>query len=147
MTAYDLRDIHVSSARFPLLVVEFVGKATDDQFRQYLDNMDAHIARCLKEGKKSVVLVDTLKATSPVSPSQRKLQAEWMARSFQSSQRSMAGMVFVIDSVLVRGVLTAILWLQKMPCEHAVFGSRAEAEDWANSKLAHAGSQQTAYTP
>jgi len=132
--------INVSSTRFPLLVVDFIGRPNDTQFSCYLNAMDAHIARCLAEGKHSVVLVDTLNATSPVSASQRKMQAEWMEKSFARSKETMRGMVFVIDSMLVRGVLTAILWLQKMPCEHAVFGTRSEAEAWALDQLRGAAS-------
>lgn len=129
---------------FPRLNVEFIGKANDEQFSEYLRVLDAHLLRCIGERKKSVLVVDTLKATSPVSASQRKLQAEWMARTFQRSAQTLVGMAFVIDNIVVRGVLTAILWLQKMPCEYAVFGTRGEAEHWADSKLSPEGAKSAA---
>lgn len=128
--------IVLNGMRFPLLIVEFSGVPSDEQFEDYLQGMDRHIERCVASAKQTVVVVDTLKATSPVSAAQRRMQADWMARNFVRSQASMCGMAFVIDNMLVRGVLTAILWLQRIPCEHTVVGTRHEAEQWAVIKLA-----------
>lgn len=130
--------IRMDASRFPMLVVEFHGKATNEQFVEYLAAMDRHLDRCDAEGCHNVLVVDTLAATSPVSAPQRKLQAEWMAKNFMRSKARMRGMAFVIDSMVVRGVLTAILWLQTMPCEYAVFGSREEAEAWVIRQLSGA---------
>jgi hypothetical protein len=132
----------MNAVRFPLLIVEFEGVASDEQFRDYLLGMDRHVERCAACAQRTVVVVDTLRATSPVSAAQRRLQAEWLAGNLERVQANMLGMVFVIDNVLVRGVLTAILWLQEMPCEHTVVGTREEAEKWAVAKLAAPTSEQ-----
>ena len=46
-----------------------------------------------------------------------------------------AGSAFVISSPLVRGGLTAILWLQALPSPFIVVATRPEAESWARAQL------------
>ena len=42
---------------------------------------------------------------------------------------------FVIDSPIVRGALTAILWIQPLPYEHRIVGTRADANAWLRGQL------------
>jgi hypothetical protein len=49
------------------------------------------------------------------------------------------GCVFVLDSVFSRGALTAILWLQPMPCPHAVVSNMDAALEKASQWLAAEG--------
>lgn len=44
----------------------------------------------------------------------------------------------MIDSPIVRGALTAILWLSPLPQPHLVTASMAEAERWTLDKLRRA---------
>lgn len=43
---------------------------------------------------------------------------------------------FVLASPLVRGLLTAILWISPMPAPHEIVATVAEAEAWLNERLA-----------
>ncbi|MBC7173876.1 MAG: hypothetical protein H5U40_15655, partial [Polyangiaceae bacterium] len=45
------------------------------------------------------------------------------------------GYAFVISSSLVRGALTAILWLAPMPAPHRVVGTVGEGEAWLRGLL------------
>ena len=53
--------------------------------------------------------------------------------------RQCVGNAFVISNPLVRGVLTAILWLQPLPSDYIVVGTLKEAEAWCMKKLTEAG--------
>lgn len=139
-------EIAVSTLRFPLVVVEFRGAASDVQFRDYLAAVDAASKRAASEGRRIAMVVDTLQATRAVTASQRRMQVDWVKASFERSEHVMAGMAFVIDNALVRGVLTAILWVQSLPCPYTTSGARAEAEQWALERIA-ATSQPTAADP
>ena len=45
----------------------------------------------------------------------------------------------MITSSLVRGILTAILWLSDIPSPYHVVGTQAEAEAWCEAQLAQHG--------
>lgn len=116
------------------MVLTFPGPVSDAQFQTYLDRMSALLDR----GERYALVMDATRAgTTPAV--QHKMQAEWIEETRSELERRSLGTAFVITSGLVRGILTAILWLTDMPGDHIVVGSRAEAERWARGKLRDAG--------
>lgn len=124
----------VDESRFPLVVVTFREVADDREFDAYLDRMSALVRR----QKKNVVILDASEAGAAPA-SQRKKQADWITQNSELLRAHSLGTAFVISSPLVRGMLTAIFWLQPMPNPHAVVGTYAEAERWAIEQLARVG--------
>lgn len=116
----------------PIFMVHYEGLLPDDGFRDYL----AQVERTLygPEGKKRVLIHDA-RAAGPSPPTQRKMQAEWLKKHDARLREITLGSVFVIDSTLVRGILTAILWLQPLPMPHEVCSSVEEGLDWALKRL------------
>ena len=107
---------------------------SEPEFDQYLASMTQIISRA----EKTLTILDARRAIrSP--PSQRKKQADWIKMHADQLRRYSLGTAFVLTSPLVRGVLTAILWLQPLPSDYVVVGTMAEAEDWAAAKLRDAG--------
>ncbi len=127
--------IVVDDSRRPILVVRFEGLVSDAEFETYLGDMEAQ----LKPGERVCTILDA-RVAGRAPPRQRKMQADWLARNAARLRQCSVGSVFVITSPLVRGVLTAILWLQPMPVAHAVVATMEEAERWANARLAEAKS-------
>ena len=127
--------INYNEARFPLVTIEFVGACSDEQFEEYLAKMRATTQRAEEQGKRYVIVVDTLQATRAVTAHQRKRQAEEMTENLRISRTAIAGMVFVINNPVVRGVLTAILWLQGMEWDYDVVRTRAEGDAWALQRV------------
>lgn len=123
--------IRIDDARFPLVVIVFEGIADDREFAGYLAWMDQQLTRRVRC---AFVLDATRAGRSPAT--QRRKQAEWMKANEPTLKKYSAGYAFVIDSALVRGALTAILWLQPMPAAHIVVATIQEAELWASNQLA-----------
>lgn len=127
--------------RPPLIVVEFSGFPDDDEFRSYLKRvealLEARAARPSGFSERNAILYDTSDSTRPVTASQRKMQADHMRLIKQgyasSGGEAQAAVAFVIKNMLVRGVLTAILWLQPMRERYKVFAERTDAEAWCRS--------------
>jgi hypothetical protein len=91
-------------------------------------------ARNLRRSEKQVGILDLTRAErSP--PVQRRKHAAWMRQNADILRKRSAGMAFVITSSFVRGILTAIMWIQPLPMEHTVVATLAEAERWAMSRL------------
>jgi hypothetical protein len=127
--------IVIDDSRRPIIVVRFDGLVSDAEFERYLGELEAQ----LEPGQRVCTILDA-RLAGRAPPRQRKLQADWLARNAGRLRESSVGSVFVITSALVRGVLTAIMWLQPMPVPHAVVATMDEAERWAESRLAAAGS-------
>jgi hypothetical protein len=122
--------IVVDQSQLPLLIVTFVGQVDDDAFRCYLQETKDVLDR----KQRYVVIMDASRSGVP-PPSQRQMQAVWMEAHAQALARHAVGTVFVISSPLVRGALTAILWLQPLPHPHTVVADVAMAKVWAQTRL------------
>ena len=105
------------------------GKATDAEVEALL----AAFKRPLNWREKYVEIFDGTNA-DPGSPTQRRRIADWMR-----AHTSLISTAIVIPSALVRGALTAVFWIQPMPCPYTVVSTMAEAEAWAEEKLRAAG--------
>lgn len=125
------RGIRFDETRFPIVVVTFAGTATDAEFHAYL----AAMSRMIRKKQVTATILDASEAGSTPAV-QRRLQAEWLKINAELLRVYSAGTAFVITSPLVRGALTAILWVQPMPSPHTVVGTLGQAEAWAKKQLA-----------
>jgi hypothetical protein len=120
----------------PLLVVTHVGVATDDEFARHLAAVQANMYGP-RAGRRIVIHDATW--GGPTSAVQRRMQADWLKAHEDQLRKLTIASVFVIPSTFVRGVLTAILWLQPLPTEHHVTSTLSEALDWADKRLMREG--------
>lgn len=120
----------IDFTRLPVLAVTFVGTVDDDAFRRYLDEL----AGVVKTRSPYVLLADATRADRPTAR-QRTLQAELLREHSDLFGRYCKGAAFVIDSPVVRGALTAIMWIQSLPYEHTVVATREEAERWLRGRV------------
>jgi hypothetical protein len=132
--APKLPSIRVDETRWPLILVTFTGVATDDEFTAYLEEH----ARLVCRREKKVMVIDAMRAGT-TQPTQRKQQAEWQRQHEKALAAYSLGTAFAIGSAIVRGALTAILWVQPLPNPHFVAASLADAERWAAARLLDAG--------
>lgn len=125
--------ITVDTSRAPLLFVRFDGGVDDDAFRAYLGQLTAWLDR----GERYAIVLDARTATPPPA-AQRRMQADMMKSEHTRLNKLCVGGAFVIPSPLVRGALTAILWIQPLPWEHTVVADVETAEAWARNRLQRA---------
>lgn len=75
------------------------------------------------------------RSAGPVSPTQRAIIAEHMRLHAPRTSARCAGTALVFESPVLRGALTAILWLRPPVTVTKVFGSLDEAITWARERL------------
>jgi hypothetical protein len=120
--------VTISADRWPVVVItQHVEQLTDEERLSSLAESDRVLTS--RPGHYSLVL-DNRKA-GPVPPRQRKLIAEYMERHALRSRTRCCSTAFVMDSAVMRGVLTAIMWLRKPEIETRVFGELQEAIAWS----------------
>ena len=81
------------------------------------------------------------------SPGQRKLVSDFSRRHEAHIARHCRGMAMVFSNPLMRGVMTAILWMVKKKAPQRVFTEVPEAVRWAQAQLAGAGIQPVPSIP
>jgi hypothetical protein len=127
------RGYEVDDSRFPLVIVRYRGLLDDEAFEAYLQRLQEVRSR----GPNVAVLDATHAGYLPAS--QRRRQAEWLREHAGMMRDNSLGTAFVIPSTLIRGVLTAILWIVPMPGPHVVVETHEQGEEWARARLHAAG--------
>jgi len=101
---------------------------TDEVVASVLHDLEARLAR----GGSYGLIFDLSTAGTP-NAVQRQLLAGHMRKNKELIARSVRRLAVVAPSSLVRGMLTAIFWIQPPPVPYEVFGTRNEAIAWALS--------------
>ncbi len=133
--------IQFDQSRWPLVVVTHHGAPTDEEFDAYLLKLKENLDRAVRERMKTVLIFDATHASGS-SAKQRQKQAAWMKQHEAPSRLHSAGYAFVIPSTVVRGALTAILWLSPMPAPYVVVATLGEAESFCFKMLSEASEQR-----
>lgn len=122
--------LEVDESRNPVIVFTFHGVFSDPTFDDYLARL-TEISR--RSGLRA--LIYDIRDSGVVPASQRRKQAEWMKRYQLLTASGTAGMAFVIESAVLRGILTAILWMQPLACPHTVVSDMDAALQWCRDTL------------
>ena len=118
----------------PLTCLRPSGQPSDEELVESLKRITRLIDDEKRARRKIVMIVDMRKAGA-LSASQRRIASGWMKQNLRGWKEIAVGSVFVINSPLVRGVLTALLWLQPLDMAHDVVGSLDEAMRWSIERL------------
>ena len=134
----DMANIEIETDRWPLFVFRPLALPTDEEVDGYLRALDGNLARCEREQQKTVILIDATHSLG-ANAQQRRRQADWQLRNAEGCERWVAGYAFAIPSGMVRGMLTAILWLAPLRGGgHVVLPSVEEARAWCDERLGQA---------
>jgi hypothetical protein len=121
----------VIDASEPLLLrIQFIGPLSDEVFEAHLREYAGYIRR----GPYAVVYDSRLSVLPPAT--QRKRQAEWIHLHLETIRRNCLGLAFCASSPWIRGVVTAVFWMQAPPAPYVVTDTLAEAERWVAERLA-----------
>jgi hypothetical protein len=119
-----LSGIEVDRRRYPLVVMRFGRTFSDAAWQE----MAAHLVELVHKGPYGLVS-DTRGSAIPTP-----LQRRWVSRYYEGHDReiraNMLAAAVVGDSVIARGVLTALQWLRPMPHPLRVVATLSEGEEW-----------------
>jgi hypothetical protein len=125
---------HFDTTKWPLVVFTAEGVLEDHEFDAHFKEYRALLSR----NKPYVILMDTTKMGSTTAVF-RKRYASFFKDHEAPLKRLCKGGALLITSGIVRGTLTAVLWLTPMPFPHKIVANREEAMPWLNSQLSGSG--------
>ena len=108
---------------FPVIFAAFRGPVDLVPFDAYFSRLDD----LCKAGRRFALIVDMSRGAVP-SPSQRKHITSAMADREAAFGRHCLGAAVVIKNPLIRGAMTAILWVHPLPYPHEIVETREEAQ-------------------
>jgi hypothetical protein len=123
--------ITVDRSKFPIVLVWFGRTYTDEEWAASLTAIHE-----LTRGKhKFVVLNVTRPDMETPSARHRKAIADWNADYVASGCNAILGWGSVIESTVLRGVITALHWVTKFPYAQATTSTLEQGLEWAQQIL------------
>lgn len=115
---------------FPLLIIPTPGPTPEEDIDQ--DSFYQRADEALSQPDSVVVLHDISGARAP-GPMRRKRFIEYAQKNEDRVRATVEAYGVLIDSQMLRGVITAVLWFITPPCPIRVFTDRAKALAWLRS--------------
>ncbi|MET0385475.1 MAG: hypothetical protein ABW321_05935 [Polyangiales bacterium] len=103
---------------------------SDAELERVLTRLQEEMEADHKLQRRLVSIID-LRGSFPLTAKQRSKLAAWLKQKEQLSHEVSLGMAFVITSAVIRGVLTAVFWVQNPPVPCTVEGDLDAAVRWA----------------
>ena len=127
--------LKVDLSQNPIVYVHWRGPVSNDEMADYLAELTSFVRR--PEQGRHVLIYDARGARPTAT--QRAMQGAWMKDNFELLAQRGLGTVFIFDNALIRGALTAVLWISRMPTDYTIVASQSEADRWAHERLADSG--------
>jgi hypothetical protein len=118
---------------FPLVVVLVTSPEAVDE--DGIRELFARFADLYRARKRYAILMDTTAAREVPNAKQRKVLTDLYKECIPNVRRWCVGSATVVDSALVRGVITAVTWVVPPPCPLVNVATRKEAIDWCCTRL------------
>jgi len=118
----------------PLTCLRPSGQPSDEELVDSLQRI-TRLIEGEKHAQRKIVMIIDMRKAGALSANQRRVASAWMKESLRGWTQVVLGSVFVIDSPIVRGVLTALLWLQPLDMPYDVVGNLDEAVRWSIGRL------------
>jgi hypothetical protein len=124
-------EIVVDESHFPLVFLTFPARVDEVTVTAFF----ARYNRMLERGRRFVNVTDaTLVADRPPATI-RKQMADWSRENDERMVRLSCGDARVVRSSIIRGAMTAVIWLHKPKVPQEWFSSMDDAVRWAIGQL------------
>ncbi|MCA9537138.1 MAG: hypothetical protein KC593_25825 [Myxococcales bacterium] len=111
---------------YPLVVVTIPSQRVDDaDVRAFIQGQRDMLAR-----RSPHLLLCDARSGHVMPATQRKLFGDWLKEAEQATRKYTAGMAIVVDNGLIRGALTAVLWVVEPACPTKAVGTLDEGIAW-----------------
>ena len=119
---------------WPLLILSGQGAPTDQQMKEY----QARVRGYLERGEKYVTISD-LSQLGMLSPTQRRMQAEFLEEHAAAMRERLLGNATIVRSTPIRLALQLILPFKPLAFPYAVVADMDEAVRYALRRLEESG--------
>jgi hypothetical protein len=127
-TIREFGRIRVHRTHWPIIVLEFPEKRiADADFHDALTYIETLMRECQRAGQRSFQVTDLTRIREIPPASQRRYAGEWVKDMDALIRVASVGGADVTPSSILRGLITAIHWIQRPPTPTAVFATRPEA--------------------
>jgi hypothetical protein len=115
-------------ADWPIVVTEFPEKAVaDEALRAVFGQLESLMTDAKRDGGRVFIITDISRMRQITPASQRRLAAEWLKKVDPLTRVASAGGATVTPSTILRGVITALFWLQPSPTPFFCVPTRHDA--------------------
>ena len=126
-----MQPIQLDTSSWPHLVVTPPrDEVADAQLEAF---MDEYYGVIFGQPEAHVLILD-LRGNTGLTPTQRRYLTDSMQKT-RHDHSVAAGVALVFDSAVLRGMLTAMLWVAKPRCAVEVFSGVNQARAWADVQL------------
>ena len=130
--------VTIDASRWPVVVMAAPeGDITDAEWEAFLSEYSQLVES--REGNFAAVV--DLRRGGALTPKQRQRLTNGEGASRERREQRCVAQALVFSSVMLRNLLTAILWVRKPPFPVKIFGTADEAVAWASGMLAEGGDQ------
>jgi hypothetical protein len=120
--------IRVSTADWPIVLIEFPEKrVADEALHGVLDYVESLLHEASRSREKLFVITDLTRMDEITPASQRQYTGAWNKRTFALSRAAGLGGATVTPSAILRGIITAVFWIQPPATPSFAVGTRDEA--------------------
>jgi hypothetical protein len=123
--------IELDTAHWPVPVVRPKGEASGEELKQFLADYSALI----RKKREAYVLVIDLRMAADLPAAQRKIITDYMQKQEEFARAYCRGTVLVFSSVMMRALLTGILWVRRPPQPLHIAATLNDANTWALKTL------------
>jgi hypothetical protein len=136
----DFGGLRIDTTDWPILLMEFPHhRLSDADFHEGLSYVEQIWSECNRLGLKSFQVVDLTYMRQMAPASQRRYAGEWVKRTEALTKLVSLGGACVTPSSILRGIVTAIMWIYKPPNPTEFFPTRSEGCLHAIDQLERAG--------
>jgi hypothetical protein len=108
--------IRVASDDWPIVLTDFPSQSVpDDALRSVLAHLEAAMREALGRRERLFFITDITRMRQMTPARQRQLTGEWMKTTAELAKASSVGHATVTPSAILRGIITAVYWIQPSP--------------------------------
>jgi hypothetical protein len=124
----DFDRIRLSTTDWPIVLIEFPEKrVADAALHALLAHLESLMNDVAKRSEKMLIITDLTLMRELPPASQRQYSGQFNRRITFLSAATVVGMATVTPSAVLRGVMTAVLWMQQPPRPVIYVATRHEA--------------------
>jgi hypothetical protein len=124
----DFESIRVSASDWPIILIEFPEKGvTDPALHSVLEYVESLLNEASNNRERLFVITDLTRMQEITPARQRQYTGSWNKRTYALSRAAGIGGATVTPSAILRGIITAVFWIQPPATPSFAVATRHEA--------------------